>query len=91
MNVRTDRQKDRQTDKPHELHVYVGLAQARPNKRPVTIRKNQPGDVVAFLYSKLLLMLIQINIQACVYSSTPRHIDKRTKNKMTMQSSAMFN
>ena len=36
MNVRTDRQKDRQTDrqtdKPHELHVYVGLAQARPNK-----------------------------------------------------------
>ena len=27
MNVRTDRQ----TDRPHELHVYVGLAQARPN------------------------------------------------------------
>ena len=31
MNVRTDRQKDRQTDQPDELHVYVGLAQARPN------------------------------------------------------------
>ena len=35
MNVRTDRktdrQTDRQTDRPHELHVYVGLAQARPN------------------------------------------------------------
>ena len=31
MNVWTDRQKDRQTDEPHELHVYVGLAQARPN------------------------------------------------------------
>ena len=31
MNVRTDRQIDRQTDRPHELHVYVGLAQARPN------------------------------------------------------------
>ena len=30
MNVRTDRQIDRQTDRPHELHVYVGLAQARP-------------------------------------------------------------
>ena len=27
MNVRTGRQ----TDRPHELHVYVGLAQARPN------------------------------------------------------------
>ena len=27
----TERQTDRQTDKPHELHVYVGLAQARPN------------------------------------------------------------
>ena len=27
MNVRTERQ----TDRPHELHVYVGLAQARPN------------------------------------------------------------
>ena len=27
MNVRTDRK----TDKPHELHIYVGLAQARPN------------------------------------------------------------
>ena len=33
MNVRTDRQIDRQTDRPHELHVYVGLAQARPNKK----------------------------------------------------------
>ena len=31
MNVRTERQTDRQTDRPHELHVYVGLAQARPN------------------------------------------------------------
>ena len=35
MNVRTDRKTDRktdrQTDKPHELHIYVGLAQARPN------------------------------------------------------------
>ena len=27
----TDRQIDRQTDQVHELHVYVGLAQARPN------------------------------------------------------------
>ena len=32
MNVRTERQTERQTDRPHELHVYVGLAQARPNK-----------------------------------------------------------
>ena len=31
MNVRTERQTERQTDRPHELHVYVGLAQARPN------------------------------------------------------------
>ena len=35
MNVRTDRQRDtdRQTDRIHILHVYVGLAQASPNKR----------------------------------------------------------
>ena len=26
----TERQTDRQTDRQHELHVYVGLAQARP-------------------------------------------------------------
>ena len=33
MNVQTeqqtDRQIDRQTDRPDELHIYVGLAQAR--------------------------------------------------------------
>ena len=29
MNVRTERQ----TDRPHELHVYVGLAQARPKNK----------------------------------------------------------
>ena len=28
MNVRTERQTDRQTDQPHKLHVYVGLAQS---------------------------------------------------------------
>ena len=26
-----NRTTDRQTDQPHEFHVYVGLAQARPN------------------------------------------------------------
>ena len=31
MNVRTE-PTDRETDRPHELYVYVGLAQARPNK-----------------------------------------------------------
>ena len=30
MNVRTDRQRDRQRDGIHRYHVYVGLAQARP-------------------------------------------------------------
>ena len=35
MNVRTDRKTDRQTDRPHELHVYVGLAHARPNQGEV--------------------------------------------------------
>ena len=35
MNVRTERQ----TDRPHELHVYVGLAQARPKyHRKVRLR-----------------------------------------------------
>ena len=28
---KTDRRTDRQTDKLHELHVYVGLAKARPS------------------------------------------------------------
>ena len=46
MNVRTDRQKDRQTDKPHELHVYVGLAQACPNKQFL--------QVVACVYYELI-------------------------------------
>ena len=36
MKVRTNRytgrQIDRQTDGSHRYHVYVGLAQARPNK-----------------------------------------------------------
>ena len=31
MNVRTDRETDRQTDGIHRYLVYVGLAQARPN------------------------------------------------------------
>ena len=31
MIVRTDRKTNRQTDKLHELYVYVGLAQAHPN------------------------------------------------------------
>ena len=31
MNVRTERQTERQTDRPHQFHIYVGLAQARPN------------------------------------------------------------
>ena len=34
MNVRTDRK----TDKPHELHVYVGLAQARPKYAILALR-----------------------------------------------------
>ena len=28
---------DRTTDRPHELYVYVGLAQARPNKDGVKL------------------------------------------------------
>ena len=31
-------QTDRQTDRPHELHVYVGLAQAHPNKANFDVR-----------------------------------------------------
>ena len=31
MDRQTDRQADRQTDRIHADHVYVGLAQARPN------------------------------------------------------------
>ena len=30
MNVWIDRKTDRQTDEPHKLHIYVGLAQAHP-------------------------------------------------------------
>ena len=32
MNVRTDRQTNRQTDEIHRYHIYVGLAQAHPNQ-----------------------------------------------------------
>ena len=65
MNVRTDRQKDRQTDKPHELHVYVGLAQARPNHCKILYKH--------FQNTKILLMLAEPiedtmqNMQALTY------------------------
>ena len=32
MDRQTERQTDKQTDELHKLHVYVGLAQACPNK-----------------------------------------------------------
>ena len=34
-----DRETDRQTDRPHELHVYVGLAQACPNEKSGQVTK----------------------------------------------------
>ena len=36
MNVRTERQ----TDKPHKFHIYVGLPQAHPNYYYIYIKVN---------------------------------------------------
>ena len=56
MNVRTERRTDRQTDRPHELHIYVGLAQARHNDSPLyTGRRYRLYKATPFNCWKLVL------------------------------------
>ena len=53
MNVRTERQ----TDRPHELHVYVGLAQARPN---------EPKSYVEYKYDDVIYDVMMMLFDDCI-------------------------
>ena len=57
MNVRTERQ----TDRPHKLHVYVGLAQARPNE-PESYVEYKYDDVIYDVMMMLFMMLFMLMI-----------------------------
>ena len=68
-----DRQTDRQTDRPHELHVYVGLAQARPKYIAllgaiIFIAANK-SVIVIFNYHVLFTFVINVSMKLCVSES----------------------
>ena len=57
----TDRRTDRQTDRIHILYVYVGLAQARPNKHYCILSH------LKFLYIGMRFTLLQGSFQDTIW------------------------